>query len=84
VDPPLEGSPWYKDVIYFLQKLQPPDGMQRNNDRALKIKEIKYFVIDQILYWKDPLRVILRCLDPHKAQKIMSNFNDSLCGGHHF
>jgi hypothetical protein len=26
----------------------------------------------------------LRCLDPQEAQKVMSNFHDSLCGGHHF
>jgi hypothetical protein len=74
VDPPLAGCPWYKDVIYFLQKLQPPDGMQRNKARDLKLKAIKYFLVDQILYWKDPLGVILRCLDPHKAQNIMSDF----------
>jgi hypothetical protein len=28
--------------------------------------------------------VILRCLDPQEAQNIMSDFHDSLCGGHHY
>jgi hypothetical protein len=28
--------------------------------------------------------VLLICLDPREAQRIMSNFHDSLCGGHHF
>jgi hypothetical protein len=58
--------------------------MQRNNARDLKLKEIKYFLVDKDLYWKYPLGVLLRCLDPHKAQRIMSYFHDSLCGGHHF
>jgi hypothetical protein len=28
--------------------------------------------------------MILRCLDPLESQKIMFDFHDSLCGGHHF
>jgi hypothetical protein len=58
--------------------------MERNKVRALKLKSIKYCLVDQILYMKDPLGVILRCLDPQEAQNIMSNFHDSLCGGHHY
>jgi hypothetical protein len=84
VTPPLAGCTWYKDIIFFLQKLQPPDGMGKSKVRALKLKSIKYCLIDQVLYWKDPLGVLLRCLDPQEAQKIMYDFHDSLCGGHHF
>jgi hypothetical protein len=51
--------------------------------RALKLKSIKYFLIDQVLYWKDPIGMLLICLDPWEAQKIMSDFHDNLCGGHH-
>jgi hypothetical protein len=58
--------------------------MEKNKGRALKLKSINYFLVDQILYWKDPLGVLLRCLDPQAAQRIMSNFHDSLCRGHHF
>jgi hypothetical protein len=82
--PTLADSSWYKDIIFFLQNLQPPSGMEKNKVRALKLKSIKYCLVDQILYWKDPLGVLLRCLDPQEAQKIMSYFHDSLCGGHHF
>jgi hypothetical protein len=76
----LEDCIWYKDIIFFLQNLHPPSGMERNKARALKIKSINYCFVDQILYWKDPLGVILRCLDPQEAQKIMSDFHESLCG----
>jgi hypothetical protein len=84
VSPKLAECTWYKDIIYFLQKLQPPDGLEKNNVRDLKLKEIKYCLIDQVLYWKDHLGVILRCLDPLEAQKVMTGIHDSLCGGHHF
>jgi hypothetical protein len=58
--------------------------MGKSKVSALNIKSIKYFLIDQFLCWKNPLGVLLRCLDPHEAQNIMYDFHDSLCGGHHF
>jgi hypothetical protein len=84
VTPALADCSWYKDIIFFLQNLQPPDGMEKNKVRALKFKSIKYFLVDQVLYWKDPLGVILRFLDPQEAQKIMFDFHDSLCGENHY
>ena len=68
----------------FSAKFVAPKWYRKEQGGALKLKSIKYFLIDQILYWKDPLGVLLRCLDPQEAQKIMSNFHDSLCGGHHY
>jgi hypothetical protein len=64
VTPSLAGCTWYKDIIFFLQKLQPPNGMGKRKVRALKLKSIKYCLIDQLLYWKYPLGVFLICLDP--------------------
>jgi hypothetical protein len=61
---PLEACPWYKDILYFLQELRPPEGMQKSKARALKLRAIRYCLIDQTLYWKDPLGVLLWCLDP--------------------
>jgi hypothetical protein len=58
--------------------------MEKNKGRELKLKSIKYCLVDQILYWKDPLGVLLRFLDLQEAQRIMYDFHDSLCGGHHF
>jgi hypothetical protein len=84
VSPPLAKCTWYKDIILFLQKLRPPNGMDKSKVRASKLKSIKYCLVDQVLYWKDPLGVLLRCLDPQEAQKITFDFHDSLCGGHHF
>jgi hypothetical protein len=50
----------------------------------LKLKAVRYCIFDQILYWKYPLGVLLRCLDPEEAKQTMTKFNGSLCGGHHF
>jgi hypothetical protein len=84
ISPNLAKCTWHKDIIYFLQKLQPPDGLDKKKVRDLKMKTIKYCLIHHILYWKDPLVVILRCLDPQEAQKAMTDFHDNLCWVHHF
>jgi hypothetical protein len=80
----LAECSWYKDIIYFLQNLQPPTGLEKTKVRALKLKAVRYCIVDQILYWKDPLGVLLRCLDPEEEKQIMTEFHGSLCGGHHF
>jgi hypothetical protein len=83
-EPPLARCPWYKDAIYFLQELQPPDSLQRNKAKSLKLKAVRYYLINQVLYWKDPLGFLLKCVYPQEADKIMVEFHDNLCGGHHF
>jgi ribonuclease HI len=81
---PLAACPWYKDILYFLQELRPPDGMERSRARALKLKAIKYCLIGPSLYWRDPQGMLLLCLDPQQAQKVMNDFHSGLCGGHYF
>jgi hypothetical protein len=63
-NPSLAECAWYKDIIYFLQELKLPDGMGKTKTRALNLKSIRYYLIDHVLYWKDPQGVLLRCLDP--------------------
>jgi hypothetical protein len=84
INPKLTECSWYKDLIHFLQTLQPPTGLEKTKVRDLKLKEIIYCIVDHVLYWKDPIGVLLRCLDPEEAKKTMTDFHDSLCGGHHF
>jgi hypothetical protein len=64
--------------------LWPPDSLQRNKARAIKLKAVRYCLIDQVLYWKDPLGVILKCMSPQEDEMIVAEFHSSLCGGHHF
>jgi hypothetical protein len=80
----LAGCTWYRDILYFLQELKPLDGMGKSKARDLKPKVVKYFLIDQVLHWRDPLGVFLRCLNPQEAQKVMFDFHSGLCEGHHF
>jgi hypothetical protein len=80
----LTECAWYHDILYFLQELKPSDGMGKSKARALKLKAIRYCLIEQVLYWRDPLGMLLRCLSPPEAQKVMLDFHRGLYGGNHF
>jgi hypothetical protein len=81
---PLAACPWYKDILYFLQELRSPDGMEKSKARDLKLRAIKYCLIGPSLYWRDPQGMLLLCLDQQQAQKVMNDFHSGLCGGHYF
>jgi hypothetical protein len=47
-DLPLAKCTWYRDILYFLQELRPPDGMGKNKARDLKLKVVRYCLIDEL------------------------------------
>eukprot|EP00253_Pinus_taeda_P015354 PITA_15354 len=63
-------SPWYSYIIYVLKNLSPPPGMTRNQARTLKLKAVKFCILNSALYWKDPGGVLLNCLVEKEAKKI--------------
>ena len=80
----LSSCEWYSGSIHFLQKLEVPPGLTPNQARALKIKPVKFCIIDKLLYWKDLSGVLLRCLDKEESVQFMHHFHSSTCGGHHY
>ena len=53
-------------------------------ERALKLKSVKFGIVKNLLYWKDPLGILLRCLDKEELVQVMHQFHSSICGGHHY
>ena len=75
---------WYSSMIKFLLKLEVSPDITSNQARALKLKSIKFCIIDNLLYWKDHSGILLRCLDKEEAKQVMHHFHSSTCGGHHY
>jgi hypothetical protein len=63
-------SPWYTDIIYVLRNLQSPPGLSKTKARFLKIKVVKFCILDNSLYWKDPGGILLSCLLENDANKL--------------
>jgi hypothetical protein len=77
------SSPWYKDIVFFLLNLQSPPELDKSKFRSLKLKSVKYCIIDQILFWKDPNGILLRCVDEEEAKQFFCDLHHGVCGGHH-
>jgi hypothetical protein len=77
------SSPWYRDIVFFLLNFQSPPELDKSKFRSLKLRAVKYFIIDQILFWKDPQGFLLRCVDEKEAEQIFYDLHHGVCGGHH-
>ena len=58
--------------------------MNKSEYRSLKLKALKYVIINQILYWKDCKGVLLKCLDRFEAHAITGKLHGGACGGHKY
>jgi len=68
----LDDCEWYSHIIYFLQNLTPPADLTKTQGRFLKLKAINFCINDNMLYWKYPTGVLLRCINQEESVKIMA------------
>ena len=80
----LVSCNWYTEIINFLLKLEIPSGLSTSQARIVKLRATKYCIHENLLYWRDPSRMILRCLDTEQSMEVMQQFHSSMCGGHHY
>jgi hypothetical protein len=66
-----------------LLNLQSPHELDKSKFRSLKLKSVKYFIIDQILFWKDPNGILLRYVDEEEAKQFFCDLHHGVCGVHH-
>ena len=80
----LSTCEWYVGIIHFLQKLEVPPELSLTQARALKLRAIKFCIYNNLLYWRDPAGLLLRCLDKEEAAEVTYQFHSADCGGHHY
>ncbi len=81
VSPYFKDSVWYKDIIFYLQNLQCPlDGKAQY--RSLKLKSLKYCILQEKLYWEYPGGILLDFINEIQMPEIINEFNRGICGGH--
>jgi hypothetical protein len=72
----LEEDDWRKEIDDYLE------NPSRNVSRKLRHKAIKFVLLDGHLFYKSLDGVLLQCLGPEEAKKMMSEVHDGLCGAH--
>jgi hypothetical protein len=58
--------------------------MSKTKARFLKLKVVKFCVLDNSLYWKDPRGILLSCLLEDDVKWAIQEFHRGDCGGHHY
>jgi len=72
-------SPCYSDIVYVLRHLSPPPRMAKNKGRTLKLKAVRFCILENMLYWKDLGGILLNFLTEDEAQQVMSEFHKGDC-----
>ena len=80
----LSSCEWYSGIIHFVQNLEVPPELSITEALALKLRSIKFCKINNLLYWKDPSGISLRCLDEEESVQVMHQFHSRICGGHNY
>jgi hypothetical protein len=75
---------WYANIIYVLENLQSPPGMSKTKARFLKLKAVKFCILDNSLYWKDHGGILLSCLLEDEAKGAIQKFHRGDCKGNHY
>jgi hypothetical protein len=79
----FSSSPWYKNIVFYLQNLECPSDFSQAKARSLKLQAIKYCIMNENIYWKDPLGIFLNCIVEDETAGIIDEFHKGICGGHH-
>jgi hypothetical protein len=80
----LANCKWYSHIIHFLQTLSVPSYLTKTQGRALKLKAMNFCINGNLLFWKNPIGLLLRCINQEEATKVMIEFLNSECGRHHY
>ena len=57
------SSQWYTDIIFVLQHLQGPQSMDKTRAKFLKQTEMRFCILNEKLYWKEPRWFLLNYVD---------------------
>lgn len=77
-------SYWYKDVIFLLQNHRDPPKQPKSKSRFVKLKLVRYYILNKFLYWKDSGGILLSCLLEDEDEKVIEEFHKGDCGGHNY
>eukprot|EP00253_Pinus_taeda_P026676 PITA_26676 len=80
----IASCEWYSTMAQFLLKLEVPLGLSSSQARTIKLKAAKHCIHENLLYWRDPSGILLRCVDKEQSMEVMQQFHSSLYGGHHY
>ena len=81
IEEEVDGKPWYYDILQYVKDRQYPDYASENDKRILR-RLAMGFLDGEVLYKKGKDQVLLRCVNSSKANKIVEEIHERVCGTH--
>ena len=82
IDESFLNSPWYVDILYVLFNFNAPPTLSKTKARFIKLKVVRFCILEKVLYWKDIGGILIKCLLKDDADKVMPEFHGGDCGDH--
>ena len=73
-------SNWTTPLVFYLKNDTLPDSKEAA--RKLKVPAAQFILIKDILYERCFSRLFLRCLSPEKANYVLREVHEGICGNH--
>ena len=67
-------------IISYLKDRKLTEG--RDKARKLKVKSIRYILMDEVLYKRGFSQPYLRCLAPNQTNYVLREVHEGSCGNH--
>lgn len=81
IDEAFLTSPWYAYLIFVLFNLNAPPGLTKAKARFIKLKAVKFCIIDNVLYWKAVGGIFLKGLLKDDVERTMQEFHKVIVVG---
>eukprot|EP00253_Pinus_taeda_P018247 PITA_18247 len=78
----IDSESQYAVLIFYLKNGYAPPNLSYKNQRAIRLKEIFFTIIDDVLFRQNYDSVLLRCLEKPEAQNVLQELHDGPVGGH--
>lgn len=75
-------SLWYANIIFVLQNLYDPPCLIKTKARFLKMKSLKFCIINNNLYWKYVGGMLLKCFLKDESHWVLEEFYQGNYGVH--
>ena len=82
IEEEVDGKPWYYDILQYVKDRQYPDHASENDKRILKRLAMGFLLDGEVLYKKGKDQILLRCVNSSKANKIVEEIHEGVCGTH--
>lgn len=82
VEEESHGKPWFYDMKHYLEKQEYPANALIEVKQTLRMLAMKFFSNGNVLYKRNYVMVLLKCVDGHKTNMFIKEIHEGSFGTH--